>query len=71
MGGIVGYLQDNSNIKDCINLGKVSGNGSLVGGIVGRFIWNCEIINSRNEGIVERCLWSWSESLDLRMVLGR
>lgn len=52
---MVGSTSNNTNIKNCVNLGKVScsseGNGA--GGIVGALGISCKIENCINKGIVE------------------
>ena len=53
IGAIVGFLYDNSTIKNCYNLSSISGNSAYeIGGIVGTTNINCKIYNCFNKGNV-------------------
>ena len=54
VGGVVGFLFNNSIIQNCYNLSDISGNTSKeVGGIVGSTNLNCEILNCYNKGNIK------------------
>lgn len=53
IGAVVGFLYDNSTIKNCYNSATISGSGIIeTGGIVGTTNINCNIYNCYNSGNV-------------------
>lgn len=52
-GGIVGWINQKTQIQNCINKGKISGNIERVGGIVGAASISVTITRCVNEGEIE------------------
>ena len=53
IGALVGFLYDNSTVKNCYNLSTISGEEAYeIGGIVGTTNLNCNIFNCFNSGNV-------------------